>query len=89
MRPQTLVPLTLEEHRELGRELRSTNARLQELCKVVVGVYGPNTQAAFTFLKVADSLDRLCQDLQAQAAQDLPGVPVDGIYFQQPAAKND
>jgi len=80
MRPQTPVPLTLEEHRELGRELRATNARLQELCKVVVAIYGPNTQAAFTFRKAAENLERLCQDMQAQAAMDLPGIPVDGLY---------
>jgi len=81
MRPQTPVPLTLEEHRELGTEMRAVNARLQELCKVVVSVYGPNTQAAFTFLKVADNMHRLCQDLQSQAARDLPGFPVDGFYL--------
>ena len=81
MRPQTPVPLTLAEHRDLGRELRDANARLQELCKVVVSAYGPNNQASFTFLKVAANLDRLCQDLQAQAAQDLPGFSVDGLYL--------
>ena len=81
MRLQTPVPLTLEEHRELGRELHAANARLQELCKVVVSVYGPNNQASFTFLKVADNLNRLCHDLQAQAAQDLPGFSVDGLYL--------
>ena len=81
MRLQTPVPLTLEEHRELGRELHAANARLQELCKVVVSVYGPNNHASFTFLKVADNLNRLCHDLQAQAAQDLPGYSVDGFYL--------
>ncbi len=81
MRPQTSTPLTLEEHRELGAEMRAVNARLQELCKVVVSVYGPNAQAAFTFLKAAEQVKRLCQDLQAQAARDLPGFPTDGFYF--------
>lgn len=81
MRPQTPVPLTLEEHRELGAEMRAVNARLQELCKVVVSVYGPNAQAAFTFLKVADQLERLCKDLQSQASKDLPGYPTDGFYL--------
>ena len=81
MRLQTPVPLTLEEHRELGRELHAANTRLQELCKVVVSVYGPNNNASFTFLKVADNLNRLCHDLQAQAAQDLPGFSVDGLYL--------
>ncbi len=78
---QAPVPLTWAEHCELGRELRATNARLQELCKVVVSVYGPNNQASFTFLKVAENLNRLCQDLQAQAAHDLPGFSVDGLYL--------
>lgn len=81
MRPQTPVPLSLEEHRELGAEMRMVNGRLQELCKVVVSVYGPNNQAAFTFLKVAEQMKRLCQDLQAQAAKDLPGYPIDDLYL--------
>jgi hypothetical protein len=61
--------------------MRTVNARLQELCKVVVSVYGPNTQAAFTFLKAAEQVNRLCHDLQAQAAKDLPGYPIDGLYL--------
>ena len=81
MRPQAPVPLTWAEHWELGQELRAVNARLQELSKVVVGVYGPNNQASFTFLKVAENLNRLCQDLQAQAAKDHPGFSVDGFYL--------
>ena len=80
MRPQTPVPLTLEEHRELGAEIRAANARLQELCKVVVSVYGPNTQVGFTFIRTAEAMNRLCGDLQTQATHDLPGYPVDGIY---------
>jgi hypothetical protein len=61
--------------------MRAVNARLQELCRMVVSVYGPNNQAAFTFLKVADSMHRLCQDLKSQAARDLPGHPADGLYL--------
>jgi hypothetical protein len=80
MRPQTPVPLTLEEHRELGAEMRSVNARVQALCRMIVSIYGPNTQAAFSFQKVADQLHRLCEDLQAQAAKDLPGYGVEGFY---------
>ena len=81
VRPQSPGPLTLEEHRELGAEMRAMNAQMQELCKVVVSVYGPHNQAAFTFQKVADGMDRLCQDLQSQASKDLPGYPVDGFYL--------
>lgn len=80
MRPQAQVPLTLEEHRELGREVRAANARMRELCNLVVSVYGPNNRAAFSFMKVTEALDRLCQDLQTQAAQDLPGYPTDDFY---------
>lgn len=84
MRPHDSVPLTLEEHRELGAELRAVNARLQELCKVVVSIYGPNTPAAFTFTKATATVERLCQDLQAQAERDLPGFPIGDFYIALP-----
>jgi hypothetical protein len=61
--------------------MRAVNARMQELCKVVVSVYGPHNTAAFTFLKAAEHISRLCHDLQAQAAKDLPGYPIDGMYL--------
>lgn len=73
MRSESQMPLTLEEHREMSRELRRTNARLRELCGVVADAYGANHRAAFTFAKVVESMDRLCKDMQAQAAQDCPG----------------
>jgi hypothetical protein len=81
MRPETSIPLTLEEHRELSREVRAARARLRELCNVVVGVYGPNNRAAFSFLKITDAMERLSQDLQAQVAQDYPGSSVDDFYL--------
>ena len=81
MRPETSTPLTLEEHRELSREIRAARARLRELCNVVVGVYGPNNRAAFSFLKITDGMDRLCQDLQAQVSQDYRGQGVDDLYL--------
>jgi hypothetical protein len=80
MRPGTSIPLTLQEHRELGAEVHSARVRIRQLCDLVVGVYGPNNQAAFTFLKAAENLDRLNQDLRAQATLDLPGFPVDTLY---------
>jgi hypothetical protein len=43
-------------------------------------VYGPNNQSAFSFLKVTQELDRLCQSLQAQARKDLPGFAVEKLY---------
>ena len=81
MRPETSTPLTLEEHRELSREVRAARARLRELCNVVVGVYGPNNRAAFSFLKITEAMERLSQDLQAQVAQDYPGSSVDDLYL--------
>ena len=81
MRPETSTPLTLEEHRELSREVRAARARLRELCNVVVGVYGPNNRAAFSFLKITDAMERLSQDLQAQVAQDYPGSSLDDLYL--------
>ena len=81
MRPENPVPLTLEEHRELGREVRTANARLRQLCALVVDVYGPNNRAAFSFLKTVETVQRLCHDLQTQAAEDAPGLLTDDIYL--------
>ena len=81
MRPETSTPQILEEHRELSREIRAARARLRELCNVVVGVYGPNNRAAFSFLKITDAMERLCQDLQAQVSQDYRGQDVDDLYL--------
>lgn len=81
MRPETSTPLTLEEHRELSREIRAARARLRELCNVVVSVYGPNNRAAFSFLKITEGMERLCQDLQAQVSQDYRGQDVDNLYL--------
>ena len=81
MRPQTPVPLTLEEHRELGAELRAVNSRLQELSKLVVSVYGPHTNSAFNFMRLAEQMNRVCQDMQAQASRDLPGFVVEDLYL--------
>ncbi len=80
MPPINPSPLTLEEHRELGGELRRARVRLHELCVLVASLYGPNNHAAFSFQKVADAVDRLCADLEAQAAHDWPGYKTDGFY---------
>ena len=80
MRPAESIPLTLEEHRELGAEVRRTRARIQELCTLITEVYGANNQAAFSFSKAAEALERLCDDMQAQAARDLPGFHTDSFY---------
>jgi hypothetical protein len=81
MRPESSIPLTLEEHRELSREIRAARARLRELCNVVVAVYGSNNRAAFSFLKITEGMERLCQDLQAQVSQDYRGYDVDDLYL--------
>ena len=80
MRPESLNPLTLEEHRELGAELRGMRSRLHELSALVMEVYGPQNRAAFDFVKIAESMDRLCQDIEAQAGHDWPGHPTRGLY---------
>jgi len=81
MRPEASIPLTLEEHLELSREIRALRARMQELCDVVVGVYGPNNRAAFSFLRITDAMDRLCHHLQTQVSQDYPGPDVEDLYL--------
>ncbi len=80
MHPETQSPLTLEEHRELGREMSATNARLRELCHLVVSVYGPQNLAAFSAQKATAAMERLCQDLQTQAALDHPGFATAKFY---------
>jgi hypothetical protein len=48
---------------------------------VVVAVYGSNNRAAFSFLKITEGMERLCQDLQAQVSQDYRGYDVDDLYL--------
>ena len=81
MSSESPLPLTLEEHRELGQEIRAASARLRELCTMMVGVYGSESPAARTFVKLTEAMESLRQELQTQAARDLPGYPVDGIYL--------
>jgi hypothetical protein len=78
--PESSVPLTPEEHRQLALELQSTHARMRSLSNMFAGIYGPQNQAAFTFARVAETLDRLCRDMQMQAALDCPGAEVDKLY---------
>ena len=81
MQSEIVNPLTLEEHRELGRELSAMNARMRELCHLVVQVYGPHNRASFTFLKTAEGMERLCQDMQTQVTLDHPGFSVEKFYL--------
>ena len=79
MAAETPLPLTLEEHRELGKEIRRAGARFRELKRLVTTVYGANSQVAFDFARATDALDRLQLDMEAQANHDLPGLRLDGI----------
>lgn len=81
MRPETSNPLTLEEHRQLGREMRAANQRLHTLCDLVVSVYGPNNRAAFTFQKLAETIELVCKEMEAQADKDVPGHPGESFYL--------
>src|ERR1035438_3017652 len=67
------ISLTIDEHRELGREMKATAQRLRALCDLVVSVYGPGNRASFSFLKTLKAIEHLEQDLATQAMQDLPG----------------
>ena len=80
MRPEQPPPLTREEHIELGRELAQARTKLRQLASLVEEVYGPQNHAAFTFQKIIEELETLSEDMQVQAAEDLRGQPVDGIY---------
>jgi hypothetical protein len=77
---ETLVPLTLEEHRHLARELRQSRVHLRELCNLVASVYGPNAAASLAFEKAAESVDLLCVEMQRQVVRDCPTFSVDGLY---------
>ena len=74
------APLTLEEHRDLGDELRRMHARLRELARLITAVYGPGHQAAYDFRRTTESLQRLCCDMEMQAQADWPGLQATGIY---------
>jgi hypothetical protein len=80
MRPESSQPLTRDEHLELGRELKRARIKLDELAALVTEVYGPQNHAAFTFQKIIEALDTLCEDMQVQAAEDLRGQRVEGMY---------
>ncbi len=80
MRPDsTTTPLTLEEHRELGDEMKRTTARLRELCDLIVSVYGPQSRSGYSFLNAIQALERLHQELEVQALQDVKGY-VEKLY---------
>jgi hypothetical protein len=77
---QALNPLSYDEHRELAREIQKSRARLLQLGSVAATVYGIQSRTAFQFKKVNDAMDRLCDELQAQADQDCPGLDAATFY---------
>ena len=60
--------------------MKATTVRLRSLCDLMVDVYGPHHPAAFSFLKAIEAIHQLNQDLETQAAQDLPGFPHIDFY---------
>ena len=72
-------PLTLDEHRALSGELKQMSRRMRALCELVVGVYGPQTRASFSFLRTVDDIEHLIRDLNTQAMHD--GYPGSDLYL--------
>jgi hypothetical protein len=62
--------LTLEEHLELGRELKRCTSRLREISGLVIDVYGQGSRPGVSFLMAMSALERLERDMKAQAAAD-------------------
>ena len=77
---EEVISLTIDEHRELGREIKSTVTRLRALCDLVVDVYGPSNRAAFSFLRAMEAIEHLEQDLATQVVQDHPGAATNERY---------
>jgi hypothetical protein len=77
---ETPTPLSLEEHRELAAEIKLASARFIELQKLMAKVYGPHRLAATNFCKAVEALELVQSDMEVQAAHDLPGLTVDGLY---------
>jgi hypothetical protein len=75
------IPLTIEEHRELGREMKATAQRMRALCDLVVAEYPPPSRTSFSFQKVVEAIEQLEQDLATQAMRDLPGYPSNDLYL--------
>ena len=74
------VPLSLDEHMQLARERRASEARWRQLSQMVADVYGHESPCAFTFRKTIALIEHLRQQLQRQASQDLPAGSAEGLY---------
>ena len=73
-------PLTFEEHRQMGGELRGMTARIRELHRLAQDVYGGESPAAARFGETLEALVHLCDGMQAQAATDLSEHQARGLY---------
>jgi hypothetical protein len=73
--------LNMEEHGELGDELRKASARLRQLCGLVVGVYGPQSLPAVSFVHTVEAIERLRAEMEVQAAQDLQRYVEKNLYL--------
>jgi hypothetical protein len=80
MRPEPLNPLTFDEHRDFGREIQKTKARLVEFAGMVAGIYGPQSRSTFAFRKLTEAMDRAVAEIQAQADHDWPGLNAGQLY---------
>ena len=57
---ENFISLSIDEHRELGREMKATVKRLRVLCALVVDVYGPANRAASSAEAVAVTRRTTC-----------------------------
>lgn len=73
--------LNIDEHAELGDELRKTSTRLRQLCGLVVDVYGSETVPAVSFVRAIDAIQRLRAEMEVQAAQDLQRYAEKNLYL--------
>jgi hypothetical protein len=69
----------LDEHRALSREMQQMARRMRALCELIVGVYGPHSRAAFSFLRAMEDVEHLNQELNTQATHD--GYPGTDMYL--------
>jgi hypothetical protein len=80
MRPETVNPLSYEEHREFGTEIGKARERLLQLASLVAGIYGPQSSSTFAFHKLIEAMDRTSSEMRAQAEMDCPGLNAGDFY---------
>ena len=73
--------LNIEEHTQLGAELKKASARLRQLCGLVVNMYGSESLPALHFLRTMDAVERLRAEMEVQAAHDLQRYSEKNLYL--------